>query len=297
MEWLSYGVAFLWYVSVIGVIGAAGAVRVFSPKQAPDVITSDWARASLRLARVLMPLVVLCLVARLWLQTAEAFGPDQPFLPFAKIIINETPWGDGWLWQVAVTLIAWMVIGASSVSMWPLLMAAALGPGLMVGLTGHAMGNQEARSLLLTTHGLHVAAAGMWLGGLSVLMTVTRRARHVNDESARMALAQAVGRFSPQAIFSVSVLAISGLIAAWQHTGGFEGLWSPYGVALGGKVAAFGGAALCGLYNWRVVRPALAANPDAVGRLRRTAGLELALGLTALVLTSVLTSLPMPDHD
>jgi len=62
------------------------------------------------------------------------------------------------------------------------------------------------------------------------------------------------------------------------------------------KVVTFGAASLCGFYNWRVVRPMLATHPDGVRQLRGVATMELVLGLVALVLTSILTSMPMPEH-
>jgi len=291
MEWLSYGSMFVWYASILVVIGATGAVRVF----AGDEASARWARLSLRIARVVMPLMLLAVAARLCVQTWQSFGIDQPLLAFAGIIINETPWGTGWFWQAAACVAAWLIIGVMSPARWAVLIAAAAATGLTVGLTGHAAGATEYRALLAGSHGVHVVAAGLWLGTLGVVIAVTPHAGATPDGSA--AFARAIDRFSPQAIPSVALLVASGVVAGWQHVSSLEGLLTPYGFVLIAKVVAFGGAALCGLYNWRVVRPTLGAHQEAVHHLRGVAKLELAFGVVALVLTSVLTSMPMPDHE
>jgi putative copper resistance protein D len=148
----------------------------------------------------------------------------------------------------------------------------------------------------MVTHGLHVVAAGLWLGSLAIVLMVSRPGTTAADPDTRERLARAIDRFSPQAVISVSVLASSGAVAAWQHLGGWATLFTPYGFVLITKMVAFGAAALCGFYNWRVVRPALASHPDGPLQLRSMASLELVLGAIALVLTSVLTSMPMPAH-
>jgi len=296
MDWLSNGVMFAWYAPLITVIGAAGAVRVFAAPEGADA--GGWDTSALRIARLTMPLVLLALLARLWLQTWQAFGTDQPLtLPFAAIIIRETPWGDGWLWQTAASLAAWAIITILPPKRWLLLLLAALALGGTVGMTGHAAGADTYTQLLIAAHGVHVLAAGLWLGTLVIVLLVTRPSTKSTPEDARERLAGAIDRFSPQAVASVAVLASSGIVAAWQHVNSLEALFTPYGFVFIAKVVAFGAAALCGFYNWRVVRPMLASHPEGPSHLRSMATLELAFGLAALVLTSVLTSMPMPTHD
>ncbi len=294
MEWLSYGSMFIWYASIIVVIGATGACRVFSEEPVGDGSSAQSARASVRIARIVMPLMLLAVAARLCVQTWQSFGIDQPLLAFAGIIINETPWGTGWFWQMCACVTAWLIIGVMSPARWPVLVAAAGATGLTVGLTGHAAGATEYGTLLISAHGVHVVAAGLWLGTLGVVIAITRQTGATADES--VAFARAIGRFSLQAIPSVALLVLSGVVAGWQHVNDLKGLLTPYGFVLIAKVVAFGAAALCGFYNWRVVRPTLITHIDAVHHLRGMAKLELAFGIAALVLTSILTSMPMPDH-
>jgi len=298
MDWLSNGVMFAWYAPLLIVIGAVGAVRVFATSD--SVGGNTWDTSALRIARLVMPLVLLALLARLWLQTWQAFGTDQPLtLPFAAIIIRETPWGQGWLWQTAASLVAWAMIAILSPKRWLLLLLAAGALGGTVGMTGHAAGADTYTQLLIAAHGVHVLAAGLWLGTLSIVLMVTRPSATSTPvpEDTRERLARAIDRFSPQAVASVAVLATSGIVAAWQHVNSLEALFTPYGFVFIAKVVAFGAAALCGFYNWRVVRPTLASHPEGPAHLRSMATLELVFGLAALVLTSVLTSMPMPAHD
>lgn len=294
MEWLSNGVMLAWYAPLLIVVGAVGAVRVFAISEGAGA--DGWDASALRIARLTMPLVLLALLARLWLQTWQAFGTDQPLtLPFAAIIIRETPWGDGWLWQLAASLAAWAIIAILSPKRWLLLLLAAGALGGTVGMTGHAAGSDTYTQLLIAAHGVHVLAAGLWLGTLAIVLTVTRPSATTTDTRER--LAHAIDRFSPQAVASVTVLATSGIVAAWQHVNSLEALFTPYGFVFIAKVVAFGAAALCGFYNWRVVRPTLASHPEGPAQLRSMATLELVFGLAALLLTSVLTSMPMPTHD
>jgi putative copper export protein len=291
MDWLSSGVMFAWYASVLVVIGAAGAVRVMAPLEGS--LAHGWTSSALRLARLAIPLVLLALIARLWLQTWQAFGSDQTLtMEHALVIITESPWGDGWIWQMAASLGAGLVILRASPARSPLHMLAALVVGGTVGMTGHAAGAESAAALIIA-HGLHVLAVGLWLGSLGVILWATRQTPP-GDAATRDRLAHVIGRFSPQAMVAVGVLASSGLVAAWQHVATVASLFTPYGYVLTAKVIAFGAAGLCGLYNWRVVRPALTTHPDGVSHLRSMAALELACSVIALVLTSILTSMPMP---
>jgi putative copper export protein len=270
MDWLSNGVMFAWYAPLLIVIGAVGAVRVFAISDGAD--PDGWDTSALRIARRSMPLVLLALLARLWLQTWQAFGTDQPLtLPFAAIIAILSP------------------------KRWLLLLLAACALGGTVGMTGHAAGADTYTQLLIAAHGVHVLAAGLWLGSLAIVLIVARPSATVTDTGER--LAHAIDRFSPQAVVSVAALATSGIVAAWQHVNSLEALFTPYGFVFIAKVVAFGAAALCGFYNWRVVRPTLASHPEGPAHLRSMATLELVFGLAALVLTSVLTSMPMPTHD
>lgn len=246
-------------------------------------------------------LLLAVVAARLWSQTNDAFGGNGP-LTFAdaQIILFETPWGNGWLWQAGASVctflafIAWRWRWAA----WPVAAACASATAFVTALTGHAVGMEDQVWITVLAHGLHVIAAGWWIGALAIILLVTTGADFERDVQARLSLAQVVTRFSPIAIVAVSVLATAGLVATWRHVlvpAGLQGFASPYGLALAAKVAAFAGAALCGLYNWRVLTPAIEASPDATRQFRIVAWLEVSLGVLAIVLTALLGTLSMPE--
>ena len=295
MTWLPDGIAFVWYGSVLATVGAVGAARVFA--SADNAYAPAWRQAALRVARLAAPLLLLALLARLGMQTWLAFGGDRPMsLDLAVIILRDTYWGWGWTWQLLAGLACWVAL-APSVTRgrrgWIVPLVAASGVGASVALTGHAAGVESGLASVTTAHAVHVIAAGLWLGTLAVVLRVTRQT-NLTSAGARAAFAQAIAHFSPQALVAVITLAASGLVSAWEYVDSVAALLSPYGFVLIAKIIAFGSAGLCGVYNWRVVRPVLAADPNGPDQLRSMAGLELAFGVAALILTSILTSMDAP---
>jgi putative copper resistance protein D len=285
---------FAWYAAILFVVGSTSAGRSFA--DAPR-----WPRR-LTAVSLFSSILLLALVGiRLWMQTYDAFGGEQSLaLVHARVILLDTPWGGGWLWQAGATLltclatIAWRWRWAA----WPV--AACLGSavGFATAFTGHAVAMEAQRWLTVAAHGLHVVAAGWWIGGLTIILLITGGTNYERDVQARVALSGVIDRFSPAAMAAVTLLLIAGATATWKHVieaAGFGGFASPYGLALLGKVAAFSGAGLCGLYNWKILRPQLASSPDAVSQLRSMAWLEVSLGVVALVLTAVLGTLSMPE--
>lgn len=280
-----------WYTAILLVVGTASAA--YACAHAPR-----WPRRLTALGLFASVLLLTLVIARLWSQTSDAFGGDQPLeLVHAQVILFETPWGEGWRWQAAATLLTCLaaVLWRWRWAMWPLAAVCASATAFATALTGHAVGMPEQVWITVPAHGLHVIAAGWWLGGLSVIQLVTAGIDVERDAVARVALATVIDRFSPVAVLAVTTLVVAGGVATWQHVGSLSGFASPYGLALAGKIAAFFGAGLCGLYNWRVLRPSLASSPDAARQLRSMAWLEITLGLVALVLTALLGTLSMPE--
>ena len=57
------------------------------------------------LALVAVTTLGLMTAVRLWSQTFDAFGGDQPLeWAQAQVILFETPWGGGWRWQAGATM-------------------------------------------------------------------------------------------------------------------------------------------------------------------------------------------------
>ena len=292
MAWWYHAAALLYISGLVLVVGTAAAAWL-----APVGTRAGLLAAGLLAAGV---------AARLFAQVQMAFGEMGGITrEFTQLIVFETPWGWGWRWQAATAM--GVVLGALAVSAFPgrvvgksipvILALAAVGAA---ALTGHAMAFPELTWLMVPLHALHVAGAGLWMGTLAVLLVaLTAIGRDAADAgSRRTVVAVTFARFSSLAVPAVGVMAITGLIAGVLHVGTWGALWSTaYGRVLLLKIGVFGLADACGAWNWQRVRPLLATEDAATGRLQRVGGLEVALGVVVLVLTSLLAALPMPAEE
>lgn len=206
-----------------------------------------------------------------------------------------TQWGGAWRMQLgagAAALIGATLAWRGRRSGWTLAALACVVASLGIALGGHAATVERYRSLSVLDDALHVLAASAWLGTLFWLAAAglgaplrdgTRRADHV---------AALVGAFSPVALLSAAVVALTGVVTAWQRLDRVADLWTtPYGQVLFRKLVLVGVVALVGAYNWRRVRPALGTDA-ATGRLRRSMWTELCVGLLVLLATAVLVATP-----
>ncbi len=155
--------------------------------------------------------------------------------------------------------------------------------------TGHgATGRLAAASVLMTS--VHVLAAGVWIGGLSVLaFLVLRQYSHGSDPSGEgnglpiVALA----RFSSSALFTVAALIGSGLFASWRQVGSFGALRSTtYGHLLIAKVTLVALLVALGERN-RVELRATATNR--MRSVQRRIVLESTLSFGVIALTTLVT--------
>ncbi|MCU0260694.1 MAG: CopD family protein [Ilumatobacteraceae bacterium] len=143
---------------------------------------------------------------------------------------------------------------------------------------------------------VHTAAAALWAGGAIGLALVLRRA---DDDTPT--IAAVVRRFSDLAVVSVGVVALTGGLLAWLVLPEPSDLVDTgYGVALLTKIALVGVLVGIGAYNrFRLVPPVPApapvgadvgGDPTALGRIRRTVGVEAVLIVAVVVATAVLVA-------
>jgi copper transport protein len=157
-------------------------------------------------------------------------------------------------------------------------------------LTGHTR-STSPRALIFGADLVHLAAASVWVGGLAFLGFAIRRRQ--DDRPNRKVLAQTVSRYSVMATSAVFALAAAGLLFAWKQTGSIDALTSTrYGALLIAKVIlalAVGGV---GLYNNRVLVPAIEVNPSRgpVRELGRTVRAEVIVLLGVIAVTAVLVN-------
>ncbi|WP_216897285.1 CopD family protein [Nocardia alni] len=131
---------------------------------------------------------------------------------------------------------------------------------LPFGSVGLAAGAEDVLTMV------HVLGALLWVGGLVVLATAGLISRassgsEVSGDGARTASWHlAWARFSVVAMCAVGMLVVTGSWLAWSHVGTpAQLLTTPYGRYLGIKLLLVLGMLAGGVYNVRVLLPAIAA--------------------------------------
>lgn len=184
-------------------------------------------------------------------------------------------------------------------------LAAICGLGVLAtyGGVGHAAAGSTP-TLALLSDTTHLAAASLWIGGLVLLTACLLPGRRTAE------LAEALPRFSRLALGAVTVLVCTGLYQAWREIRPVPALWSTrYGLLLVAKVgvvalivavAWFSRGAVRRRYVTPVVHalsvaedertPEVGEDDRMLRRLRRSVGIEVALGATVLALAAVLVS-------
>jgi putative copper export protein len=297
MAWWYHAAAFLYITGLLLALGTA---------------TASLLRADIHFSRLVTiagPLLLVAgVAARLFAQVQMAFGEMGGVTgAFTRLMVFDTPWGWGWRWQAATAaaVLAAVVVravpsrprGADGPVMRVVAWLFAVSAAFAAAATGHAMAFPELTWLMVPLHALHAIGAGLWMGTLAVLlMALGVIGAGAPDAAARREeVAVTFARFSAIAVAAVGVMALTGIGAGALHLGEWPALWNTaYGRMLLIKVGVFLLVGACGAYNWQRVRPALPFEDGATRRLRRVGGLEVALGVLALLLTSVLAALPMP---
>ncbi len=220
----------------------------------------------------------------------------------ALALLMQTPWGWGWWIHLGAT--ALFVLGlqlsrrsTTGTGGWTLASIAGVMAAVAPVLSGHTWADATAlRNAALVADGLHVLAAGAWMGSLAALVLVAlpilNRAKDADGRVAVLPLW--VDAFSRLALLSVLLLVVTGGFNTWTRLGGFGNLTSTdYGRTLLIKLGVLAAAAALGFYNWRVVKPSLVETPK-TSLLRIPALLELAFGLGVLVVTAALVATHLP---
>lgn len=153
---------------------------------------------------------------------------------------------------------------------------------------GHAHSPADLRAVHVATQWIHMAAVGVWIGGLPWLLLAMRR----SDRGERVRL---VGTFSRVATVTLVVVLATGVLRALAEVDSWTGLTdSAYGRTLLVKLVVV--AALVGLgalQHFRSV-PRVTADGDMTRSLRIAARGELALAAGVLAATAVLSGLAPP---
>jgi copper transport protein len=181
-----------------------------------------------------------------------------------------------WLWMRPASRLALGYLGAAA-------LAAMFGDVD----ASHVAGERSWRWFHLGTQWLHFAAAGLWLGGLAVLVGVIVSLEP--DHRRRLA-----GRFSNLALASVVALAATGALRGLDEIRSWHGLFdTTFGRWALVKIVLL--VALIGLGALQRRRGVPQAGRDTGRQLRRIGRVELAIGAVVLVAAGFLQSLAPPS--
>ncbi|MEA2138063.1 MAG: copper transport protein [Solirubrobacteraceae bacterium] len=148
---------------------------------------------------------------------------------------------------------------------------------LTYALSGHALAYPSFWALL--DQGLHVLAAGLWLGGLLALVLVAARGEVRLTDGARA--------FGPVAGAALGIAIVTGVLAAVREVDHWYFLrWSDYGRVVIVKAAVVGVVALAAALAWRRSRGRDGPGPRPLLLRAEAAGV-----LVVLVLATTLSSL------
>ncbi len=216
---------------------------------------------------------------------------------------------NGGVWTVlTATRFGWVTsarfvlgLAAGALMLWPatrwFALVAASGLIGLLALTGHSGATPGTAGLVqLVGDGLHLLAAGVWLGGLPAFALLLAQARVQTSAAWRRFAAQATRRFGAQALIAVVLLVATGLFNAWNLVATPRDLVvTDYGRLLTAKLALIAAMLAFAAVN-RFRLTARADAPAAQCRLQRNSLAETALGLGVLLLVGALGTLPPTAH-
>lgn len=289
------------FVALLTVLGVLGFRHgVLPPLAARGVPTADAADRARRIGQSVLPVYAIAAVVRLYTESVALHGAEVALGTGVIIpLLVGTTWGIGWLLGVVgaiVSFVGWWVSRRSVMIGTPLALTGALGMVLSPALSGHAAASRHF-VLSVTLDMLHVAAAGVWLGGLlMVLVAGVPAMRRLTDGNQDAAVSALVSSFHPLALFCAPIVVIAGLGTSWIRLGGFGALFATdYGRTLLIKLALFALVAGMGTYNALRARRRLGA-AEGTRRFRATAAVELLFAALVLAATTFLVLTPVPSE-
>jgi copper transport protein len=280
------------FLALAVVLGAFGARWVLRAERGRRV-----AIIGLIAALVLVPAAFV----RLGAQVADMADPSEATHDWGALlgaVAGHTWWGHVWIAHVVLAVVAaagFVAARAGRTVGWRIAGLAALGLAITPALGGHAADSKQLPAVIVAADFLHVVGGGLWIGTLAVLAGagLTRDGMDLDE------VIVTVRRFSPLALTSAAVIAVSGGVAAWAHLGVLSALWTTgYGRMLLIKLAIVGLVLAAGAYNWRQLTPRLNARaPAARPTFARAVATELSLGALVFLATAILVAMPLPGME
>jgi copper resistance protein D len=307
VRWLHAAAA----VSLVGIFASLVLVARPAARAAGETGRDGLAELDARLLKLAGAAIAVTFVAGvvdLWRQVGVATGAGaRESLTWSRLVpvLLDTRYGTVWLARtgglVLLAALLWLTREDRETD-WVLLRlqalalaSASLGLGAMAGHAAAAEGGAVA----VAFDALHLLATGVWAGGLMPLALCLGWTRRAVSEPAA---ARAAERFSGLGLGAVTVLAVSGMYAAWQQVGGVPALLgTTYGRWLLLKLGLFAALIPLAARNLLVWRRRLAAAGVGAGAalvaLRRNVVLEAVLVAAILGVVAVLGLTTPARHD
>jgi putative copper resistance protein D len=297
-------------VSSIVLVGSAALLLVAGPSDRPTA--RRWESWLLAACRTLVLVALLAGLVTVAAQTAVLEGRAAAALEPAALtrLLTQTQGGTVWLVRggLLILLGAFLAIRVEirDRADW----RAARGQIVVLGLialalvatAGHAAAVDPGAGAAIAADVAHLAAAGVWIGGLPALALLLWLAGRAAGADARPYAVLAARRFSRAALALVGVLVASGLWSAWVQIGSVAGLLGTrHGRLLLVKLAVFAGMLALATLNRRLI-PALSGDAATVGRpamrrLSRFVAGEGALALVVVAVVALMTTTPPARHE
>ncbi len=180
---------------------------------------------------------------------------DAQFGQLLGDFFTEVEFGQAWLATTliaaATTVLCFAVRNHTALVFVTVFSVVALVPMAQQGHAAGASGHGAAISSL----GLHLVFAAIWLGGLLSLIVIRPTLTHDR-------LVAVISRYSSFALVSFVIVAVSGYVNAALRVGSLDGLLKPYGVLVLVKVAALISLGLFGAVHRRWVIGRMQRSPD-----------------------------------
>jgi cytochrome c oxidase assembly factor CtaG/putative copper export protein len=178
---------------------------------------------------------------------------DETFTNGLSSFVTSVSLGQAWLGitliAAAVTVLCFAVRNQTALVFVAALAVASIVPMAQQGHSADAAGHDAA----VTSFGLHVLFAALWLGGLLTLVIVRRTL-----DGGR--IIPAIERYSSLALVCFIVVAASGYVNAELRVGTLAQLATPYGILVLVKVAALVALGLFGVFQRRYLIARLKTN-------------------------------------
>ena len=232
-------------------------------------------------------------------QLQEFRDPFASWADDAQLLTFGTDWGTRWIVGFAGSVLlmtAFLSLKWTKQAGWVIGSLLTVALRVFPALTGHANGTEGLRWISIPGDLLHVSAAGVWIGGLTLVLLSEHSWNKQAQSPDYTLLPELVPVFSRIALPAVIVLLLTGTLAAWMHLSSLSALIATsYGRTLMVQLSLVFVVLLSGFLNWRRITPRLS---DVYGPLamRKSAALEVLFAHLVLLVTAVLTRTSPMDH-